>query len=200
MVSQGITRESEIKKFNSQVLEKVHSMPWGAIKGQDRVWTEGVGQDLGHMLLLNSTGEVLCGSWAKSSLVNSDQKNQVLVSFLEVPFRRYPRGRYWEAGKSAYHKVVGRIISGTCTHLWFIGGAGVSYRPLHAAWSYQLDAKAAILWSHPVKLSTMGSPWVFVFSKYSFWIHFWWNIKSLAFFPWVSWKSTIPLPSFICTI
>lgn len=92
MESQGITRESEIKKFNSRVLEEVHSVPLGAIKGQDSVWAEGVGQDLGHMLLLNSTGEVLCGSWAKSRLVNSDQKNQVLVSFLEV-LQEVPKGK-----------------------------------------------------------------------------------------------------------
>ena len=46
-------------------------------------------QDLGHMPLLKFMGRVLCDSWARDGLVNSNQKSGVLVNPLGVLSKRY---------------------------------------------------------------------------------------------------------------
>lgn len=114
-----------------------------------------MGQDPRYILLVGSTKEVLCGSWAKTRLVNSDQRNQVLLSFLGALYRRHMRGRPWrERKKKCLSQVVRKVIAGTCIHLWLMGRAGVVQGPFRL---YKLNAKAEILWSRPVTLSTRGT-------------------------------------------
>lgn len=61
-------------------------------------------QNLGQMTLLGSMNGVFCSFWIKSTLVNSNQKEQGLVSIMGVLSKGHIRGRLWKAWVTVYHK------------------------------------------------------------------------------------------------
>ena len=114
------------------------------------------------MLLLESTGGVLCGSQVKSGLVNSNQK-QVLVSFPGVLSKVHTRGRPWEVERVLPTSTVTGVISGPDMYsdsaggylgCAFLGGASVTSSSLKATWPHKMDAEAAVLWNSLAKLPT----------------------------------------------
>lgn len=68
--------------------------------------------DLGHTPLEGSTSGVLWDSQVKAGLVNSTQKNRVLVSYLGVLSKGCTEGKSWDVGEA-----FGEVISGMYLHL-----------------------------------------------------------------------------------
>ena len=73
-------------------------------------------QDPGHTPSLGSV-QVLWGSWAKASLVNSNQKERDFGKFHRGPISGAHKEKPWKVGDRAYHKGSRQVISETCIYL-----------------------------------------------------------------------------------
>ena len=114
MVQQQNTRETEIEKFitlrswrkYATHLEGPHGMMKAGCRQREK-------QDLGHTSLLESMGGVLWISWAKTGLVNSDQKEQSYDKFHRDLIKGTHKGKTLGGGGDLITSAVGEVISGT---------------------------------------------------------------------------------------
>lgn len=117
--------------YYSLVLQEVHSIVPGAIKGRSR---QGAGRERsriwGTYFYIKVTGKVPCSSHANANWSIQTRMSRVLASFTgEGPGR---------SGRLLITRAVGEVIPGTCIFLWLCGcymgysftwGVSVSLRP-----------------------------------------------------------------------
>lgn len=113
-LQQQNTRETEIEKFTTlrswrkyaTHLEGPHEMMKAECRQREK-------QDLGHKSLIESMGGVVWISWAKTVLVNSDQKEQGFDKFHRGLIKGTHKGKTLGGGRDLITSAVGEVISGT---------------------------------------------------------------------------------------